>query len=99
MASEVATSVYTPPGASSLGRIINRILPDRFNIAPKKAGYTTSQGFKHHGLHDAQGEGWEEFLWKDSPFAFHTRGVARDSTDRAEVARKALMFLDDLPGE
>jgi hypothetical protein len=97
--SEVVTPVFKPPSASPLGRIINRILPDRFNVAPKKAGYTTLRGFKHYGLHDGQSEGWEEFLWNDSPFAFHTRGVTRDTTEREEVAKTTIMFLDNLPVE
>jgi len=50
-----------------------KIMPDRFSYIPKKFGYFTERGFAGAGLPDIRALGWEEFMWKSEPFAFHIR--------------------------
>lgn len=55
------------------GKMIERVIPDRWSYIPKLQGYFTNMGFKSHGLPDLAPLGWEEFMWRGSPFGFHMR--------------------------
>jgi hypothetical protein len=75
VASECAVSVFVPatdlayiPEAFSLWE---KISPDFLSYIPKKTGYYTERGFRSFGLPDVRAQGWEEFMWKNGPFAFH----------------------------
>lgn len=63
--------------ASRLGRLVNRVVPDNLSFIPTRPGYYTETGFAQQGYPDIAGEGWEEFMWKGSPFGFHLRGHVR----------------------
>ena len=52
---------------------IERLLPDRWCLVPKRPGYFSETGFRDRGLADLEGRGWEEFLWRGEPFGFHVR--------------------------
>jgi hypothetical protein len=52
---------------------IERLLPDRLCLVPKRKGYFTERRFEDHGLPDFAARGWEEFLWRGEPFGFHVR--------------------------
>ena len=64
---ECLQPVFCPP-THGLTRYVDRIVPDRLSLVPKKPGYFSRQGFKQHGLPDLEGRGWEEFLWREEPF-------------------------------
>ena len=69
-----------------LNTILEWFLPDRLCYIPKDKSYWTPRGFKERGacttaknvcvrVCDAAGKGWEEFVWRDAPFAFHVRPI------------------------
>lgn len=55
--------------------LLERVLPDRFCILPKRAGYFTDQRFASLGLPDTHGLRCEEYWWQDAPFGLHLRGA------------------------
>jgi hypothetical protein len=62
--------VYSP---SRITEQIERVLPDRYSLIPKRAGYFSRVGFEQFGLPAVRHDGWEEFLWRDRPLGFHVR--------------------------
>lgn len=66
-----------PRAFSRRNRMLEQFLPDRFCILPKRKGYYTETGFSDLGYFDAAKNGWEEFVWRGAPFAFHLRGMYR----------------------
>lgn len=67
---------FMPPDVTPLqaNRLVESILPDRLSYIPKRRGFVSRSGFAERGLPDFRDLGWEEFLWRDAPFAFHIRG-------------------------
>ena len=59
---------------SPLNRILEMLLPDRLCYVPKDKHSYSATGFKERGYSDLRGFGWEESLWKGSPFGTHIRG-------------------------
>jgi hypothetical protein len=90
---ETATAVFTPKigfmpaTVTPLQRLVDAVAPDRWSYLPKKPGYFTTRGFDAFGFPDTRALGWEEFLWKGEPFAFHVRG---------ELHRKPIGRTDDV---
>jgi len=78
---------YQPATVSRLQRLVDHLMPDGRSYTPKKAGYASEKGFKDLGYPDCRSFGWEEFLWKGEPFAFHVRG---------EMQRKPIGRMDDV---
>ncbi len=78
---------FMPATVTPLQRVLDRLLPDRWSYLPKKAGYVSTRGFDAFGYPDTRALGWEEFLWKGEPFAFHVRG---------ELHRKPIGRTDDV---
>jgi hypothetical protein len=54
--------------------IVQSLMPDERCYVPKKAGAISRTGFMERGLPDFRGLRWEEFIWQNSPLAFHVRG-------------------------
>ena len=61
------------PERQGLSQAVERFLPDRWCLVPKRPGYFTERRFKDYGLPDLDARGWEEFLWQGEPFGFHVR--------------------------
>jgi hypothetical protein len=78
---------FQPPAVTRLQRALDRILPDRWSYMPKRADHMTAKGFGAFGYPDCRSLGWEEFLWKGEPFAFHVRG---------ELQRQSSGVMDDV---
>ncbi len=58
------------------------LVPENLSIYPKQSNYSTSTSFKDVGLFDVRGQfGWEEFFWKEKPFAIHIKGGTRKFED------------------
>ena len=57
-----------------LNRIFEMLLPDRLCYVPKDKHAYSITGFKERGYSDLRGFGWEEYLWRGSPFGTHIRG-------------------------
>ncbi|MFN8400361.1 MAG: hypothetical protein U0X74_10115 [Anaerolineales bacterium] len=58
------------------------LVPENLSIYPKRSNYSTSTSFKDVGLFDVRGQfGWEEFFWKEKPFAIHIKGGTRKFKD------------------
>lgn len=78
---ECALPVFDPrtdlsdvPWASAWwSRMADVVLPDRLRIEPGRRESFTTLGFKALGEPDVRGLGWEEFMWKGTPFGFHLR--------------------------
>lgn len=61
--------------------LLDRLLPDRFSLVPKRAGYFTRTSFGDFGYPDCMSQGWEEFMWKRNPYGFHIRGSHKLQND------------------
>jgi hypothetical protein len=72
-------------------KLHEKFLPERLHYLPVKDSYSTN-GFSSFGLEDMQAHGWEEYLWKGRPFAFHIRGVQKKNRDRVKEAEIAKRF-------
>ena len=59
--------------------------PDRFCFTPQREGYFTQESFLSSMSPTAWEQGWEEFYWQGSPFAFHLRNVGRKSDSESEL--------------
>lgn len=84
----------SPRGA--LARIVLRALvPDWLSLYPKRRDYSSSTGFRGFGLPDLKQLGWEEYLWRGSPFAFHVRGMFHGlrQVEPADLAGVVQAFL------
>jgi hypothetical protein len=68
---------FEPATVSTVQRRVDGFLPDRWSYLPKRSGYMSREGFDAYGYPDCRSLGWEEFLWKGEPFAFHVRGERR----------------------
>jgi hypothetical protein len=54
------------------------LVPENLSLYPKRLNYTTSVKFKDIGFFDVRGQfGWEEYFWKEKPFAIHIKGGTR----------------------
>jgi len=56
---------------------LEALLADRWRYLPRGAGRASPEGFRDQGYPDFRARGWEEFLWRGEPFAFHVRGEMR----------------------
>jgi hypothetical protein len=56
-------------------RVMEKLLPDRYCVIPKRPGYITDRRFADLGYEDTAAKPiWaEEFMWRDAPFALHLR--------------------------
>ncbi|MBL8103122.1 MAG: hypothetical protein JNM02_11360, partial [Anaerolineales bacterium] len=75
----------TPKNAFFLNffaRMYQILVPENLSLYPKRRSYTTQAKFRDHGLFDMRGEfGWEEYFWKERPFAMHMKGGTRKYED------------------
>ena len=53
------------------------LVGDRWCFVPQQPGAFTSNSFLREKHLQAYWSGWEEFFWKEEPFAFHLRSVGR----------------------
>ncbi|HXH34719.1 MAG TPA: hypothetical protein VNJ54_09945 [Plantibacter sp.] len=56
--------------------LLEKLLPDRFCVLPRRTGYFTDRRFADLGLPDTHGVHCEEYWWRDVPFGLHLRGAA-----------------------
>jgi glycosyltransferase involved in cell wall biosynthesis len=76
-----------------LARMYFLLVPENLSIYPKRRDYTTRKRFRDFGLFDARGElGWEEFFWKDEPFAMHIKGGTRKFEDVGYEKFREILF-------
>lgn len=61
--------------AGSLKRLVHTLTPASVSPVPKLEDYCSPVGFRALGAPDVAGLGWEEFLWRRQPFAFHVGSV------------------------
>ena len=61
-----------PPG---IKRVVHALTPGSVSPVPKTPGYCSVQGFRSMGAPDVAALGWEEFVWRGEPFAFHVGSV------------------------
>jgi len=62
--------------------VYSLLVPENLSIYPKRSDYSTMKSFKDVGLFDLRGQfSWEEFFWKDNPFAMHIKGGTRKFED------------------
>ena len=53
------------------------LLGESFSILPRRAGYTTREGFREHGFPAVTDHAWEEHVWRGLPFGFHVTRHSR----------------------
>lgn len=61
--------------AGAVKRAIHAVTPAGVSPIPKAAGYCAARGFASCGAPDVAALGWEEFMWRGEPFAFHVGSV------------------------
>ncbi len=93
------TSVFKPKQdfrnralASTLNRAIEMFLPDSSCYIPKKHNYYTTTSFFDLGYYNARENKFEEFMWRNLPFAFHLRGARskkQSTQDKLDSIQKA----------
>ncbi len=77
-----------------LVRYLELLVPDKFSYLPKRPKYYTEKGFSQFSLPDLSALGWEEFMWRRRPFAFHLRRFLRkDRNVAAELEQIKQVFL------
>lgn len=59
----------------SAKRLLHTLTPAVVSPVPKRADYCSPIGFAAMGAPDVAALGWEEFVWKGRPFAFHVGSV------------------------
>jgi hypothetical protein len=67
---------FMPPNVSWLQRhpLVEAALRDRFRYLPRGRAGWSRRGFADLGYPSFRHWGWEEFMWRDAPFAVHVRG-------------------------
>jgi hypothetical protein len=70
-----AGTEFAPGGVSPLqtGLAPEALLPEAWRYRPRRRGAVSGAGFREAGYPDADARGWEEFVWRGEPFAFHLR--------------------------
>ena len=59
-------------------RLPEYFLPEALCFEPKIQSYYSEAGFKENGVFDARSRGWEEYMWKEKPFALHLKKAKKD---------------------
>lgn len=75
----------------SLARLINHLTPASVAPIPKKPGYCSALGFAALGAPDLETLGWEEFVWRDRPFAFHVGSAHQHPIDQYSTVLPRLL--------
>lgn len=73
-------------------RVLEKVLPDRYCLLPKRRGYFTDEGLAAHGYADTAALGCEEFMWRGEPFALHLRGAPELAGDLDAVREVLAQF-------
>ncbi len=61
--------------AGGIKRLVHALTPGSVSPVPKQRGYCSVDGFASMGAPDVGALGWEEFVWRGEPFAFHVGSV------------------------
>ena len=69
----------------TFNRLVEKLLPERLCYFPKRKAASSPRSFQDLGAYDAFGRGWEEFLWRGRPFAFHFRGYQNRGDDARTI--------------
>jgi hypothetical protein len=82
-----------------MSALAEQVLPSTYRLTPGRATYS-EHGFASFGLPDLDARGWEEFIWRESPFAFHVRGYpARNKTGvGSDLADDVARVLEQIVG-
>ena len=71
---------------------MHTLTPGFASPVPKRPGYCSADGFGSMGAPDLASLGWEEFVWRGEPFAFHIG--ATHSRESAEYAAQLAGIVD-----
>lgn len=82
--------------ASWPNRFIEWFLSESLCYLPKNNGYFVVNGFRESHYPDVFQDGYDEFIWKGSPFGFHLQGARKDGTviDRSKDIAAFKVLLD-----
>lgn len=102
---EAVQAVFKPretsrPFIQLLKTLGSRITPDRFQYTPKDVSVYTTVSFGERGYPDVLGAtGWEEYVWREVPFAFHLRGTSlwRETPDEQKLETVRSLLSGFLP--
>ena len=70
--------------ASGLQRFAQKFLAQRWSVSPTSEARVIAQSFLKLLSPSAHLSGWEEFFWRERPFAFHLRMVGRRGIDQSD---------------
>jgi hypothetical protein len=85
---ETLTPSFRPPATARvrLETRLGALLPDRLRLVPGRAEAFTEKSFLEEIRPAAWALGWEEFFWRDEPFAVHLRSVGRAANSQPELS-------------
>jgi len=91
---------FIPATVSRLQRQLDDVTvkgeQDCFSYLPKRNNFLSQAGFAEHGFPDFRAFGWEEFMWRTAPFAFHIRGEVHRSRVGDVTDEGLLQGLNDI---
>lgn len=74
-------------------RVLEKVMPDRYCVIPKRPGYFTDRRFADFGFEDTARINAEEYMWRGEPFALHLRGAPESlRQDPAAISRLLAQF-------
>lgn len=87
--------LYSPKKNVLLGlfaRMYALLVPETLSIYPKRRDYATPARFVDFDLPDLKGQfGWEEYFWKEKPFAMHIKSGTRKFEDVGYARLKEIL--------
>ena len=81
--------LYTNTGGT-IKALVHALTPASVSPVPKQQDYCSPRGFAALGAPDVGALGWEEFVWREQPFAFHVGSVHATAADYQPALRAAL---------
>jgi len=98
---ELAQPVLRLPEESPIhlgwkGQLLEAVLPDSLCYLPKRKDSFTGSGLREAGYLKNAPRQWEEFMWKQRPFAFHVR--RNRSKDSRNASKELAVLVQALEG-
>jgi hypothetical protein len=91
---ECAQAVWDVEAATPRGGLkglIHALTPASVSPIPSQTGYCSPIGFASMGAPDVAALGWEEFVWRGEPFAFHIGSVHSSAAGPYEASLPAVV--------
>ena len=86
---------YEDSRVGQLCRRYRHLIPERLSRTPTRRNAFTEQSFLRNLAPQGYSLGWEEFFWKEQPFAVHLRNIGRGTSTASDHPElQSLLELD-----